>query len=995
VGTTPNVGIAFGAAGQDSVANAIGQLASSLRQLREEQQQTRESSLTLGKLFEGFLGYEIINRVREFGKEAFESSVQIGKLSQQTGVSARTLSIMSAAAAKVNVDQQQLGKSIVFLESSIAKLNQGNTQAAKSFGLIGLSAKDFVGLNTDQKVLLVTDAIGRMANGDTKAAAAKALLSKTGAQLIPVLNLLAKDGFAKVAEEAEKMGLVINQDTADSALGAAIALKGLSESVKGVATQFEGGLTPALADSAELLVKHIGGDGAKAFATLGQYAGNVLKFMTEGFINTAGVAKSTFLTLGDVAVGVFRTLIDEGVGVFKAFGEAAHGDFSKAANDIKVTATSIVGVWKDAGHEIADTWKDTYRKVAETDKEFWDPALAAQRQKARLANFHPDGSDANTPIQPVDDKLARARLALLKSEAADELNIWKALRAAEDSADKDAYDRGVIGIDEYFARRRASIEAAAAREIAVLEAEYKQVAKAPASNEVQRIQKQQELEAIQAKIAGLEVQASTQQIDLDRQEYTQKIALAKELQGYEEQLLTAQGKTFAATIVKINQEAEAIRQGLQKAGLTPEAIQQILGQLQQAKTLAAQFEEERRQASLVQGNAGLAVGQLDLDVQSGAVLEVNRQRELSAIYAQEVPQLQQIAAAMLAIAQASGDPEKVLQAQQFAQQVQQIANQADYARQQWVSFENTIVNGVQGDLQTFFSSTIDNAKSVGDAFEKLGLSIGKTFQKAIGDYVSKQATQKLTSLLHLDSTAGGTKAAGSFSQSSTQMIAAGSAISQSAAALAVAASDLMSAAQELAGATGADSTGGIDSDPGAGLGLPLGGSSFLGLGTSLFSSFSSSGVGGVSTADAGGVGQGAIDLPSPPVGAAGGGAVRGPGTSTSDSIPAMLSDGEYVTRASAVKKYGVGLFHSLNAMRFAEGGLALKAFSPLRLAWGGPAISTAVAQLSHGEPAARAAGAQGFAPAAPPLQLTVHPDALHMTLSDWLQGEVARQWSRR
>ena len=37
-----------------------------------------------------------------------------------------------------------------------------------------------------------------------------------------------------------------------------------------------------------------------------------------------------------------------------------------------------------------------------------------------------------------------------------------------------------------------------------------------------------------------------------------------------------------------------------------------------------------------------------------------------------------------------------------------------------------------------------------------------------------------------------------------------------------------------------------------------------------------------------------------------GGAVAGPGTGTSDSIPAMLSDGEFVMTAKAVRGMGDG-----------------------------------------------------------------------------------------
>jgi hypothetical protein len=60
----------------------------------------------------------------------------------------------------------------------------------------------------------------------------------------------------------------------------------------------------------------------------------------------------------------------------------------------------------------------------------------------------------------------------------------------------------------------------------------------------------------------------------------------------------------------------------------------------------------------------------------------------------------------------------------------------------------------------------------------------------------------------------------------------------------------------------------------------------------------------------------------------GGGNVSGPGTKTSDSIPAMLSDGEYVIKADSVQKYGVGTFDALNAQRFAKGGKAKKKKTP-------------------------------------------------------------------
>ncbi|MBU2763895.1 phage tail protein [Acidithiobacillus caldus] len=74
-------------------------------------------------------------------------------------------------------------------------------------------------------------------------------------------------------------------------------------------------------------------------------------------------------------------------------------------------------------------------------------------------------------------------------------------------------------------------------------------------------------------------------------------------------------------------------------------------------------------------------------------------------------------------------------------------------------------------------------------------------------------------------------------------------------------------------------------------------------------------------------------------GFAGGGYVTGPGTSTSDSIPARLSAGEFVLNAAAVKRVGVDFLQSLNGLSggprvsgrtlaFAAGGLVPETPAP-------------------------------------------------------------------
>jgi TP901 family phage tail tape measure protein len=58
----------------------------------------------------------------------------------------------------------------------------------------------------------------------------------------------------------------------------------------------------------------------------------------------------------------------------------------------------------------------------------------------------------------------------------------------------------------------------------------------------------------------------------------------------------------------------------------------------------------------------------------------------------------------------------------------------------------------------------------------------------------------------------------------------------------------------------------------------------------------------------------------PVVSKAMGGYIAGAGTGTSDSIPAMLSNGEYVINADSVKKYGVQTFNAFNNKKYSMGG---------------------------------------------------------------------------
>ncbi|WP_018229678.1 tape measure protein [Methyloversatilis universalis] len=87
------------------------------------------------------------------------------------------------------------------------------------------------------------------------------------------------------------------------------------------------------------------------------------------------------------------------------------------------------------------------------------------------------------------------------------------------------------------------------------------------------------------------------------------------------------------------------------------------------------------------------------------------------------------------------------------------------------------------------------------------------------------------------------------------------------------------------------------------------------------------------------------------LGFADGGYVRGPGSATSDSIPARLSNGEYVIRAEAVRKVGVATLDAINTggpiRKYAAGGYVGQASG----AAGAPARDGLVVNITNQTPA--------------------------------------------
>jgi hypothetical protein len=275
--------------------------------------------------------------------------------------------------------------------------------------------------------------------------------------------------------------------------------------------------------------------------------------------------------------------------------------------------------------------------------------------------------------------------------------------------------------------------------------------------------------------------------------------LQKEVSAFEVKLAELQGNRFAAARAALEEESRKLDEILRKQGVADTERVRRVREFRAAGEAQINFDEV-----LAQGRQALAQIEADrrdieLQVQQGILFQTQGEQQIMAVERERLPLLQQIAQALLAAAEATGDPEKIAQAREFSQAIEHLAVSSNRAAQEMAAFKASVEQSLTSNLQNFFTQGIENAESFGDAMRGLALSVV--------DSLRQIAAQMLANL----------------------------------------------AIQKLLGAFGG------------------------------FPGFSGGGA----------------------VKAAGGGLISGPGSSTSDSIPAWLSSGEFVVKAAVVKQPGV------------------------------------------------------------------------------------------
>jgi len=400
--------------------------------------------------------------------------------------------------------------------------------------------------------------------------------------------------------------------------------------------------------------------------------------------------------------------------------------------------------------------------------------------------------------------------------------------------------------------------------------------------------------AARAKAAWATLDAAEKQKKADAQAAKDLKTLAQLQVDY----LKSSGRSVDAAGAEIEKKYGALQKRLLAAGNVDGAG--LVDKLMNIDKAKAELDQLEQQIERVFGEQSRREQTINTQQQAGLISEVGARQQILDLNKLTADQVEKLVPKMQELAQATGDPaaiERVKDLQARLGNLRVVANELSNALK--AGFET----GIQSALEGLATGTMD----LKDAALSFVRDIASSLASVASQKLAKMATDSLSNLF-----------------------SSGAEVATDTAGAAATASAITGATSAGAAAMGTGITaGGTTAAATMGTAISTAGASAASAMATAIATASAAGSAGSATSSALSVGASAA------VAAATGGHITGPGTGTSDSIAAWLSDNEFVTRAAVVTQPGALHFlHDFNsrgmaalddyakAVRHSTGGLA-------------------------------------------------------------------------
>jgi hypothetical protein len=397
------------------------------------------------------------------GKAALDTADKLSKLSQKTGISVESLSLLKPIAEQSGTSLEGLANGLKKLSSAMVEAAGGSKEQVEAFSRLGVSVKDAAGhLRPTEEVLLdLADAFAAMPDGAEKSALAVKLFGKSGVELIPFLNQ-GRAGIEQLKQKFKELGLEISGDTAKAAEKFNDTLDTVKQALSGIAMKVMEAALPALQKLA---------DGLVALASHGEEIMTVLRVLGEVIVTVLAVRGVAAVAALGGALATLKAAFMRFLPVLAAVAvwEMGRG-IVKMVEDIRATNKAIDDLNRQrqqlqqltaAMEELANTG------TLSVKTQMMLAAQAAERLKAAL----PGVAEALRNIQGAATQAGEAIRQALEAETRKAAETVKQLSASyrQVAADiKAIWDARVAEIEANYKRQEAAAQNAARSEAAAI-----------------------------------------------------------------------------------------------------------------------------------------------------------------------------------------------------------------------------------------------------------------------------------------------------------------------------------------------------------------------------------------------------------------------------------------------------------------------------------------------------------------------------------------------
>lgn len=353
-------------------------------------------------------------------RSSFDATDALGKFAQKAGTTTEALSGLQYAAKLSEVSTESLQIAFKKLASNMFEASTGGKEAAAVFKGLGIEVKNASGglKATDAVLLELADKFSVMENGAAKSELAVKLFGKSGVDMIPLLNE-GKKGIQELADEAERLGIIVSSQFAEDADKFNDNLDRLKSSGQGLAMFLGSGLLPVLNDVAQAFVdtamesKKLSGSNAitvwaenvaLAFASTidhGNRLINLIRFISEALSSLATQAAAV-AKAGTLASGGITSIFTNREAI-----AAELSSFTKSANEFKkVHADYLAGLGKTPAQDAlrkafglsAATRAAIKSDFDKLDELFFSWEISAQEYDKALASLYGKREQRGSPV---------------------------------------------------------------------------------------------------------------------------------------------------------------------------------------------------------------------------------------------------------------------------------------------------------------------------------------------------------------------------------------------------------------------------------------------------------------------------------------------------------------------------------------------------------------------------------------------------------------------